>query len=89
MKLWIDRDYNGYQLELDREETSAWANRPNSAWPTSSIEGHELRLTVDTNGLCEISEPMLDIDESELYGIVSDHLPPVLRHLWPVWQKET
>jgi hypothetical protein len=87
MQLQINPDFSGYMLQLSKEETQSWALRPNSAWPASTIAGRNLRLEVDARGLCEINLGG-ELDESELYGIVSDHLPPVLRHLWPVWQKE-
>ena len=82
-----------YTLSLSANETYAWANKPDAAWPCSTIAGSRISVFADQNGIAEF---MIDgkpdwgtVDGTELDAIVADHLPPDCRHLWPVWESET
>jgi len=82
----------GYALALSESETYDWAHRAGKLWPCSTLSGFSLTIEVDSNGLCGLetrdSDDVvieLDVDGNELDAIVSDHLPPEFRHLWPTW----
>lgn len=74
-------------MTLSAEDTYRWATRAGASWPCSQLRGNRVAVTVDRNGLCDLSfnGRDADIDGNELDAIVSDHLPADLRHLWPVW----
>jgi hypothetical protein len=78
----------GYTLWLSADDTYNWATRPHKSCPCSTLRGSRLVVQVDSNGLCDIAidGKLGDCDGTELDAIVSDHLPPALRHLWPVWE---
>jgi hypothetical protein len=83
----------GYALTLSESETYDWAHRAGNLWPCSTLSGFSLLIEVDSNGLCGLetrdSDDVAierDVDGNELDAIVSDHLPPEYRHLWPCWQ---
>lgn len=88
MKIRIDENAKGYTLWLSANDTYRWANRPGSSWPCSDCSGERLAIVVDSNGLCDftMNGRSADIDGTELEAIVSDHIPPSVRHLWPTWE---
>jgi hypothetical protein len=84
----IIRKPSGYVMNLSANETYAWAHRPGSSWPGSTLSGSRFMIEVDRNGLCDIAidgKRETDCDGTELGAIVSDHLPADLREFWPVW----
>lgn len=78
----------GYTLWLSARDTWAWAHRPGAAWPCSTLEDKRLAVSVDGNGLWDLTvngRSDADPDSNELAAIVADHLPKSCRGLWPVW----
>ena len=87
----IEGGYNGYTMKVSALDSYYWAHRPASSWPCSTLAGKRFVVHVDNNGLYDITVngkyASDGIDGSELDAIVSDLLPPLYRHLWPVWEK--
>ena len=79
----------GYTMFANPGDTAAWARRPGSAWPNSTLAGHRLTVCVDLNGLAEIEDGPDGLDAHELAAFVADHIPADLRHLWPTWHNES
>lgn len=79
---------HGYTLWLSARDTHAWATRPGSRWPCSTLADHRVVVEVDRNGLCGLAIDGRDgdCDGNELDAIVSDHLPPAARRFWPTWE---
>lgn len=87
----------GYTLWLSARDTYRWANRSGARWPGSTLADHRLVVTVDQNGLCDLTVDGRydwadldgnDLDGNELDALVADHVPAGCRHLWPVWEGE-
>ena len=84
---------DGYSLVLSGTDTYDWANRPGCQWPAPTLAGCRIRVEVDANGLTDLYVDAVPVSLTpapacELTALVADHLPPILRHLWPVWAKE-
>lgn len=82
----------GYTMRLSAAETHAWANRRGHTWHNSRLSGDRLVVYVHSGGRMEFAvhygrEDSVSMDE--IKAIVSDHLPPDCRHLWPVWERAT
>jgi hypothetical protein len=77
----------GYTMWLSARDTYDWATKPGSDWPCSECSDHRIMVQCDSNGLCDFTLDGREgeMDGTELDAIVADHLPPALRHLWPVW----
>jgi hypothetical protein len=76
----------GYRLQLSDNDTYDWAHRLGNSWPCSTLAGHKIDLSVDSNGLCDIAAKTQPcIDGYELDACVADHLPNDCGHLWPIW----
>lgn len=77
----------GYVMKLSARDTYNWAHREGARWPCSDLSGNRCVVVVDSNGLLDFTLNGRDGDCSgdELNAIVSDHLPKILRHLWPAW----
>jgi hypothetical protein len=84
-----DERYTGYTLWLSARDTYDWASKLDAVWPGSTLSDHRLMVSVDSNGLCELTLDghQFNADGHELDAVVSDHLPAAYRHLWPVWSK--
>lgn len=81
----------GYTLWLSARNTYDWATRPGAAWPCSELSNLPLRISVDRNGLWDLSIDrgrIQDCSGHELQAIVSDHLPIDCQHFWPIWTQE-
>lgn len=85
--------YDGfYVLSLSARETEAWATRPGGVWPCSTLRGKRLRVTVDTNGICDYAingrQPTAEtIDRHELEAIVADYTAGTnAAKYWPRWE---
>jgi len=79
----------GYTLWLSEGDTEQWATRPSASWPCSTLRGRRLAVSVDSNGLCDLTidgRHDTDCDPNELAAVVADHLPKPMRHLWPTWE---
>lgn len=84
----ISGNNTAYNLYLSAEDTYNWAHWPGAKWPCSTVAGKRLSVQVDNNGLVDYQ---LDyrygtVNGDELKAVVSDFLPPLFRHLWPVWE---
>ena len=92
MQIEILTNNMGYQLRLEAKELKKWANRPNAQWPCSVLAnfGLELCVSVDKNGLYDVWPDILmeRVPSDELCACINDHLPKVVRHLWPCWEKQ-
>ena len=81
---------NAYVMWLSDRDTYDWAHREGEAWPCSTLSDRRLAVCVDDNGLYDLRVDgcrVEDVDPHELEAIVTDHLPPDCRHLWPVWDR--
>lgn len=76
---------HGYRMVITEEQRNAWANRPNLRWPNALLRG-PITIEADKKGLIAI-EPSAIPSLAELEALVSDHLPPELRHLWPTYER--
>jgi hypothetical protein len=87
-----------YTMWLSVSDVEQWVFNKQGCWPCSTLAGHKVRIDVDANGLLDIlldgkGGKWQDIDEgngpiidgNEVEAIITDHLLPALRHLWPVW----
>lgn len=84
-----DGKITGYRLCLSARDTTVWATRPNRNWPCSTLRGSRFTVSVDQNGVYDLTvngRDAGDIDGNELDAIVADHLPADCQHLWPVWK---
>ena len=79
---------SGYILSLTGQDITDWANKPGQSWPCSTLAGHSIEIEVDAGGLCDYYGPAMP-DNHELAAIVTDHLLPQYRHLWPTWDNVT
>jgi len=69
-------DGGGFSLWLSAADTWAWAHRPGSAWPCSSLAGRRLFVAYDRNGLevLTIDGKSGDCCADELAACVADHV---------------
>jgi hypothetical protein len=75
----------GYVMWLSARDTYNWAHKPQRAWPCSAVSNRAIVVSVDDNGIYDISG-VKEVIGDELEAIVGDHLPADCRHLWPTWE---
>jgi hypothetical protein len=87
----IVKSESGYRMWLSANDTYAWAHKPGTSWPGSDLSGRRAVVTVDSNGLCDLSidgrNTGNDVSGDELSACVADHLPADCRQFWPTWSK--
>ena len=81
---------DGYAMWLSARDTYDWAHKPGAAWPGSTLANKRVVVSVDSNGLYDLTIDGRegDCDGNELSAIVADHLPKAYRHMWPTWEAQ-
>jgi hypothetical protein len=67
-------------ISVSAEDTSAWARRPGSSWPCSTLAGHEITAAFVNGDLVEldcVDEPGIEIPTEEFNAFVEDTLAEV------------
>ena len=88
----------GYVLSFNGDDTYNWAHRTNCAWPCSALSNKSGFVTVDKNGLCDLSDNLrneYNLQSNELIAFISDMLRSrnykhyrQARQFWPIWKQE-